>query len=56
VLEMCVPWLGVASYVWTDVCSERLQMMSGLVLCGGSMCMCGPVSMVVLFTIKLYIT
>jgi len=30
-LEMCVLWLEVANYVWTDVCSEWLwlQVVSG---------------------------
>ena len=32
VLEMCVLWLEVASYVWTNVCSEWLQAVSGGVL------------------------
>jgi len=36
VLESCVLCLEVASYVWPDVCSELLQMVSGLVLCGSS--------------------
>ena len=43
-LGMCVPWLGVARYVCTNVCSGLLQVVSGRVLCGGSMCICGPVS------------
>jgi len=50
---MCVAWLGVASYVWTNVCSERLQVVSGRVLCGGSTCICGSVSVVGLFRTKL---
>jgi len=44
VLEMCVPWLEVASYVWPNVCSEWLQVVSGWVLSGGSMCIFGSVS------------
>jgi len=42
--EMCVAWLEVASYVWPNVCSEWLQVVSGQVLSGGSMCICGSVS------------
>ena len=41
VLDMCVLWLEVAYCVWSNVCSEWLQVVSGLVLCGGSMCICG---------------
>ena len=29
VLEKCVLWLEVASYVWPNVCSEWLQAVSG---------------------------
>ena len=54
-LEMCVLWFEVASYVWTNVCSEWLQLVSGRVLCGGSMCICGSVSEGVLLIMKLYI-
>ena len=36
--------VGVASYVWSNVCSEWLQVVSGRVLGGGSMCICGSVS------------
>ena len=43
-LGMCVPWLEVLSYVWPSVCSEWLQVVSGRILCGGSMCICGSVS------------
>ena len=32
-LEMCVLLLEVASYVWTNACSEWLQVVSGGVLC-----------------------
>jgi len=53
VLEMCVLWLEVASHVWSNVCSEWLQVVSGG-LCGGSMCVCGSVSEG-LYSIKLYI-
>ena len=55
VLEMCVLWLEVASYVWTYVCSEWLHVVSGRVLCVGSMCICRCVSEGVLFRMKLYI-
>jgi len=56
VLEMCVLWLEVASYVWTNVRSEWLQVVSGRALCGYNMCICGSVSEGVLFGMKLYIT
>jgi len=55
VLDRCVLWLEVASYVWPDVCSEWLQVVSGLVLCGGVMCICGSV-IGGLFRIELYCT
>jgi len=42
-LEMYVPWLEFASYVWPNACSEWLQVVSGQVLSGGSMCICGSV-------------
>jgi len=29
VLEMCVPWLAVIGYVWFNVSSEWLQVVSG---------------------------
>ena len=54
VLEMCVPWLEVASYVWLNVCSEWLQVVNGWVLSGG-MYICGSVSEGGGFRIKLYI-
>jgi len=53
VLEMCVPSLGVASYVLTNVCSEWLQVVSGRELRGGSMCICVSVSEGVLFRIAI---
>ena len=31
-LDRCVLWLEVASYVWPDVCSEWLQVLSRRVL------------------------
>ena len=43
VLDKSVLWLEVASYVWPNVRSEWLQVVSGRVLCGGSMCICGSV-------------
>jgi len=43
-LEMCVLWLEVASYMWPNLCSEWLQVVSEEVLSGGSMCICGSVS------------
>ena len=52
---VCVLWLEVASCVWPGVCSEWLQVVSGRVLCGGGMCMCGSVSGGGLFRIKVYI-
>ena len=42
-LDMCVLWLEVAYCVWSNVCSEWLYVVSGLVLCGGSMYICGSV-------------
>ena len=33
----------VASYVWPNVCLEWLQVVSGQVLYGGNMCICGSV-------------
>jgi len=56
VLEICVLWLEVASYVWTNVRSEWLKVVRGWALCGGSVCICGSVSEWVLFGMKLYIT
>jgi len=44
VLDRCVLWLEVASYVWLNVCSEWLQEVSGWVLCGGVMCICVSLS------------
>ena len=41
---MCVPWLEVTSYLRPNVCPEWLQVVSGRVLCGGSMCICGSLS------------
>jgi len=55
VLEMCVLWLEVASYMWPSVCSEWLQVVNWRVVCGGSMCMCGSVREGGLFRITLYI-
>ena len=42
--EMCVAWLEVESYVWPNVCLEWLQVVSGQVLSGGSMYICGSMS------------
>ena len=43
-LDMCVLWVEVASYFWPNVCSEWLQVLSGRVMCGGGMCICGSLS------------
>ena len=50
---MCVPWLAVIGYVWFNVCSEWLQVVSGRELCGGGMCICWSVSEGVLFRIAI---
>ena len=43
VVEVCVPRFVVASYVWPNICSEWLQVVSGQVLYGGSTCICRSV-------------
>ena len=44
VLDRSVLCLDVSSYVWSNICSEWLQVVSGRVLCGGSKCICGSLS------------
>jgi len=56
-LEMCVLWLAFIGYIWFNVCSEWLQVVGGLVLCGGSMWLYGSVSEgFFIYRIKQYIT
>jgi len=55
VLDRCVLCLDVASYVWPNVCSEWLQVVSGRVLCEGGRTYVGH-CVRRLFRVELYCT